>query len=710
MKVRDLDIPQGAKEIIRSWGIETLYPPQEECVEDVITGKNSVLAFPTASGKSLLAYLAIIKRVLEEGGKALYIVPLRALASEKEEDLQEFSKLGIKVAVSMGEYDRPDPNLKNYDVIVATSEKADSLLRQNVDWLKDLNLMIADEVHLINDRDRGATLEVTLSKLKQVNPSAQIIALSATIRNSETMAEWLDAEHHKSEWRPVELSEGIYFKKQIHFEDGTITDVKGGRATKSLCLQTVDDGGQCIVFVSTRKSTEKVSLEISTGVKALLSEDESEELARIAEDIEKRATTSLGKRLADVISSGTAFHNAGLNNYQRKTVEKAFKARLIKVIAATPTLAAGINLPARRVVIRDWRRYDALHGFNTPLSVMEVRQMCGRAGRPGYDDIGEAILIAKRKNEVRALINQYIYGENEVVVSRMAMETSLRKHLLALIATSHCRSREEIDEFMAGTFFARYGGIEGMWGKIEETLYLLEENELLDVKNSVLKATPFGKRVSDLYIDPLSGVKIKEALNRGKRGIPLSYLHTVCDTPDVYTLFLRKSEIEYLLTEVNRYRADLFEEPPDDQGDLEAYLTAFKTALMLNDWINEETEDEIAKRYDIGPGDIRNRVETAEWLLHSAAELAKMFDNQKATDLRELTLRMKYGIKEELLPLMSIKQIGRIRARTLFNAGYKNAEDIANASPEELRNLPGIGERLSTRVAEKQPQTSLSDF
>ncbi len=710
MKVRDLDISQGAKDIFRGWGIDTLYPPQAECVEDVLLGKNCVLAFPTASGKSLLAYLAIVKRVMEEGGKALYIVPLRALASEKVEDLQEFTHLGLKVAVSMGDYDRPDPNLKNYDVIVATSEKADSLLRQNVDWLKDLNLMIADEVHLINDRDRGATLEVTLSKLKQVNPEAQIIALSATIRNSDTIAEWLDAEHHKSEWRPVELSEGIYYKQQIHFEDETITEVRGRSPARSLCIQTVKEGGQCLVFVSTRKSTEKTSLDISEGVKKLLTQDEAKELAKIAADIEERATTSLGKRLAAVISSGTAFHNAGLNNHQRKTVEKAFKARLIKVIAATPTLAAGINLPARRVVIRDWRRYDALHGFNTPLSVMEVKQMCGRAGRPGYDETGEAIMIAKRKNEVRALIEQYIYGESEVVVSRMAMETSLRKHLLALIATDHCQSRDEIDDFMAGTFFARYGGVEGMWGKIEETLYLLEENELLDVHENGLKATPFGKRVSELYIDPLSGVKIKSALNKGKNGIPLSYLHTVCDTPDVYTLFLRKSDIEHLLAEVDHHRADLFEEPPSDQGDLEAYLTSFKTALMLDDWINEETEDTIAERYDIGPGDIRNRVETAEWLLHSAAELAKMYDKDKAIILRALTKRMKHGIKEELLPLMKIKQVGRVRARTLFNAGYKDAEDIAKASPEELRKLPGIGDRLSSKVTDKEPQTSLSDF
>ncbi len=710
MKVKELDIPEGAEEVIKGWGIQELYPPQAECMGDVLSGKNCVLAFPTASGKSLLAYLAIIKRVIQEGGKALYIVPLRALATEKVEELQAFSHLGLKVAVSMGDYDRPDPNLKNYDVIVATSEKADSLLRQNVDWLHDLNLMIADEIHLINDRDRGSTLEVTLSKLKQVNPEAQIVALSATIRNSDTIAEWLDAEHYKSQWRPVELSEGVYFKNRIHFDDGNYIRIPGDSPVSALCLQTIKEKGQCLVFVSTRKSTESTCEVLAGSVRNLLTESECEELGAIASEIQDRATTSVGKKLATLVSSGTAFHNAGLNNYQRRLVEKAFKARLIKMIVATPTLAAGINLPARRVIIRDWKRYDPLHGFNAPIQVMEIKQMCGRAGRPGFDDIGEAILVARRKAEVNALINEYIFGESEVVLSRMAMEPSLRKHLLALVATSHCRSKEDVSEFMAGTFFARCGGIEGVWGKIDEMLELLEECSLIEKEEDRLKATDFGKRVSDLYIDPLSGLKIKEAVDSGKQGIPISYLHIIAGTPDMYPLYIKKSEIRKLMKKVDHVRADLFEDVPEDQGDLEAYLSAFKTALMLNDWISEESEDTIASTYDIGPGDIRNRVETAEWLIHSAAEIARMYDPEKYIRLRELTTRIKYGINVDLIPLMRIPQIGRVRARTLYNAGYKTPEDVAGASPEALRKLPGIGERISSKAEDTKSQSSLMDF
>ncbi len=710
LKVDDLDIVEDGKRIIRSWGISELYPPQRDSVEDVIDGKNTVLAFPTASGKSLLAYIAILKRVIEEGGKALYVVPLRSLASEKVEDLMEFESMGLKVAVSMGDYDAPDPRLKRCDVIVATSEKADSLLRHNVDWLKDLNLVIADEVHLINDRDRGATLEVTLSKLKQVNPEAQIIALSATIRNSDALAEWLDAAHHKSEWRPVELQEGIYHDDTIHYSDGSTETVNQGDAVRELCRPTISEGAQCLVFVSTRRSTEAVARDLGGMVDEYLSDEEREELIELSQRIKQHSTTSIGKKLAGYVEKGTAFHNAGLNNAQRKLVERGFKDRKIKIIAATPTLAAGVNLPARRVIVRDCRRYDALHGYFAPIPVMEVKQMCGRAGRPGYDSEGQAILVAKNQRAVQMMKDEYIYGDSEVIFSRMAVETSLRKHLLALIATSHCRTRGDVMEFMKGTFHAHYSDLWTIEGKVEELFEMLHENGMIRMEDDHITPTDLGRLVSSLYIDPLSAITIKEAVDSGRSGIMLSYLHTISLTPDIYQLYIKKKDLEELEDTFSSVRADLFFDLPHDQGEMEHYYSALKTALMLKDWVEELSEDEIADRYDIGPGDIRNRVETAEWLLYSASRIASMYNHQKADILKTLTFRVKHGIKKELLPLMKLPQIGRVRARTLFEAGYRTPEDIMAAPTHELAQLPGIGEKLASQVSDPTEQVSLMDF
>ncbi len=701
MKVDDLKIPEKAKSLIRSDGIEELYPPQEKGVDDVIAGNNCVFAYPTASGKSLLAYLGIMKRVLEENGKALYIVPLRALASEKLDDLKKFEELGMNIGISMGNYDNPDPDLREYDVIIATSEKADSLLRHNVEWLSQLNCVIADEVHLVNDRERGATLEVTLSKLKQANPAAQIIALSATIRNSEMIADWLDAEHHKSDWRPVELKKGVFHKNKVKYADGKEEEFepKSG-AVETLSDPTIEEGDQCLVFVRSRKSTRSVSKDMTSSVEGHLDEEEKERLEKVADDIENRSNTSVGKNLAQMVRKGTAFHNAGLDNFQRKKVEEAFRDRLIKLITATPTLAAGINMPARKVIVRDCKRYDAMLGYNAPIPVMEIQQMLGRAGRPGYDDLGEAILVAKKRRQVDELYDEYLHGQSEAIVSRMATEPALRTHLLSLIATEHCCFEEEIYDFMEQTFYSQQSEIWSIEERVRKTLEMLESEELIREEDR-LEATRFGKRVSDLYIDPQSAVKMREAVKKGKMGLDVSYLHTICLTPDMYNLFASKTELQKYKRKAESLRADLFFDFPHDRGELEEFLRAFKTALLLQDWIEEVPEDEITDKFGIGPGDIYNKVETAQWLLHAAAEIARMYNKQKEEKLAELTERVKNGIKEDLFELVELDGVGRVRARSLYNSGYESPEEVRKARPEELRELSGIGGTLAERLSEK---------
>ncbi|MEE9174177.1 MAG: DEAD/DEAH box helicase, partial [Thermoplasmata archaeon] len=340
MRLAELEIDPRVQRIIESQGITELYPPQEEAIGPALAGENLVLAIPTASGKSLVAYLALLKSVLN-GGKALYIVPLRALATEKYEDLKAFEELGIRVALSMGDYDSDEPTLVSYDIIIATSEKADSLLRHRTHWLKQLSVVVADEIHLINDPGRGPTLEVTLAKLRQVNPRAQVIALSATIANSAELAGWLEARHVTSEWRPVPLMEGVFFDGGITFADLShrLLDPEG-EDIPSLVRDTLRDGGQALVFVNTRRSTETLARKLRPTAKPYLSHEEVGLLSRTAESMEGREEepTSLGGRLAADIKAGTAFHHAGLTNRQRKVVEDLFRGHTLRVIVATPTL------------------------------------------------------------------------------------------------------------------------------------------------------------------------------------------------------------------------------------------------------------------------------------------------------------------------------------------------------------------------------------
>jgi helicase len=269
----EFDLPKGVADILAKDGIVELYPPQVEALPFALDGKNLMLAIPTASGKSLVAYLAALKHVLERGGKVLYIVPLRALASEKYEDLSKFETLGVKVDMSAGDLDSPDPQLENFDIIVATSEKADSLLRHQSNWLERISLVIADEVHLIHDPGRGPTLEVTLAKFRRFNPTLQVIALSATIKNSKEVADWLEAEHISSTWRPTPLKEGVLLSGTIRFTDNTTRKVpQRTDPIWSLISDSIREGGQCLVFVNTRKSTETLAIRYAPLMKEVMSE------------------------------------------------------------------------------------------------------------------------------------------------------------------------------------------------------------------------------------------------------------------------------------------------------------------------------------------------------------------------------------------------------------------------------------------------------
>ncbi|KYK30382.1 MAG: hypothetical protein AYK23_01215 [Candidatus Proteinoplasmatales archaeon SG8-5] len=705
MKVNELDIDQRIIDVLIGQGIEELYPPQEEALGPVLDGRSIVVAVPTASGKSLIAYIAVLQAYLA-GRKSLYVVPLRALASEKFEDLKQFETLGIKVAKTVGDFDAPEQELRNMDVIVATSERADSLLRHRSDWMDEIGVVVADEIHLINDPNRGPTLEVTLVRLRELNPQMQFVALSATIRNSIELAEWLGAEHLQSDWRPVELKEGIFFDNGIGFSDGSVKFIEGRKDPLiSLVLDTVGEGGQALVFVNTRRSSESVAERISKSIVKTFNEEETQKMAELAEVFTtcEEEPTTIGNRLAKCIEGGAAFHNAGLTDRQRKLIEDNFRNRNIKCISATPTLAAGINLPARRVVVRDLRRFDAEYGM-VPIPVLEIKQMCGRAGRPQFDPFGEAVLIAKGERDIDFIKDQYILAETESIRSKLGSEPALRTHVLATIATGYARTREELMDFIDRTFFAYQMDVWTIEGMIDDMLGFLEENELITTQEEGFRATLFGSRTSDLYIDPLSAVILRDAIARSEsvETNDLCLLHACCTTPDMPLLYLKKKDYEWVYDLAHENVGHLLIEPPDEaSAEMEYYLAALKTASMLMSWMDEEPENDIVLKYGIGPGDIRNRVENGEWLLYSMREIARLLGDPLVGQLNPLVLRVRYGINEELLPLVKLRNIGRKRARALSDAGFGTPELVSKATLGELESLPSIGKQLARSILEQ---------
>jgi replicative superfamily II helicase len=887
MRIEELPLPNQVKDIILQSGISVLYPPQEDAIKaGALEGKNLVLASPTASGKTLVAELCSMKHVIEHGGKVLYMTPLRALASEKYEEFNKYTKLlkdenrYVRVAISTGDYDNADYRLGSYDVIIVTNEKCDSLLRHQADWVKSVTLVVADEIHILNNKDRGPTLEVTLTRLMEINPNIQLLALSATINNSDEIAKWLKARSITTEWRPVNLKEGVYLEDECQFNDGSaikVNEEKRNNPVINLVIHELKKRGQILIFANTRRSAVSYARRTAPSVKKYLSNSEKRQLKAIAKRILSTGEkTRISDILAELTKNGVAFHHAGLsclptgtlimlwnggkkkiedvkpgeevlslnqrtiqldkgrvlstwqsgvrdiftlkstsgkqimasgnhpflsikngelswipldqleigkyiatprinrhttvrgketnnniypnhnrilseqsisslnfrdiywdkiediaecgeadvwdlqvdkqnfvaediivhNSAQRKIVEESFKKRNLKVISATPTLAAGVNLPARMVVISSYERYEVGYG-RFPISVLEFKQMAGRAGRPQYDDTGEAILISKTSDEQDYLMQSYIFAKPERLWSKLAVESLLRSHVLASIASGFTYSDQGLFEFFDKTFYAhQYGShlIRTLVGKI---LLFLNKEGMVTFMGKTLEATDFGHRVSELYLDPVSAVILREGLNsRPPILTELSLFHLVCHTPDMYPKYYpKRREVDELSLYVDLHSEEfMFPIPHEAENvDFETFLGEVKRACILEAWIDETSEDEIIGKYSFQPGDLFRLISRTDWLLYASSELAKIFTHRDLLPvISNLRMRVVKGVKSELLPLIKLESVGRVRGRILFNAGFKTLTNLKQVPLSQLVSLPligfGVAEKIKAQV------------
>ena len=715
MLVVDLPIPEEVKQILTLKGIRELYPPQADAVNTgVLEGKNLVLASPTASGKTLIAELCALKHVLERRGKVLYLSPLRALAWEKFEGFEEYSSIKkqgggkIRVGVSTGDLDNKSPWLEGYDIVITTNEKCDSLLRHRSPWMGNVTLVIADEIHLIGD-ERGPTLEIALARLRQMNPEMQVLALSATVKNADEVAEWLEAQCVTTEWRPTKLYEGVAHGNTVIFRDGTVKKLRPLHTQDAIniAMNSVLDGGQALIFVESRRRAESMAREAAMALSGTQSRKNQADLEGLASEIEVHGEkTSLTDVLSYAVAKGASFHHAGLNTEHRRIVERAFKAGALKILTATPTLAAGVNLPARTVVIGNYKRFVAGYGMY-PITVLEYKQMSGRAGRPQYDPYGEAILIASSGDEQDQLMENYILADPERLYSRLAQESALRGHTLAAIASDYAHTEQGLLDFLGGTFYGFNYPPESIKFITTGVLRYLLKQEMLEEKGDYLYATDFGRRVSELYIDPLTAVVLRDGLRRGATDVTdFTWLHLVCHTPDMNPILRpRRGDLDMVETYAEERQEEFAIPVNQESGDYierDQFLGEVKTAMVLNDWINEKTEADILEQHGVQPGDRYAAVHNAEWLLYSAHEIADIVgapDHRR--QLGELNDRVKHGVTKKLLPLVRLKGIGRVRARVIYKSGLISIADLKRAPLQRLVALPLIGPRLAKSIKEQ---------
>lgn len=695
-------IPNEVIESISERGIKKFNEPQELAINSgILDGKNVVVASPTASGKTLIAELAMLKAVLGMHKKAVYIAPMRALASEKYEEFKAAYPY-LKVALSIGDLDSLDPWLSSYDIIFASTEKFDSLIRHGIEWLYKVGCIVIDEVHMLDDLNRGPTLEILITKLRRYCKDVQIVALSATIGNADEIAQWLGAKLVASEYRPIKLEKGIVLNNKVYYKEGE-EKLDGASLIPEIRVMedVISKNKQLIIFYATKRNAEAGAEKLKKVASRMIDAKTKEKLALLADKVLNTLSkpTAQCEKLADDIRHGVAFHHGGLVNEQRKLVEDAFKGNLIKAICSTTTLGYGVNMPAHTVLVRDTTRYSGSAGAEK-LGVNEVTQLFGRAGRPKYDTEGRALLLAKYKEEIMELYASYMSGALDPINSKLGVLPILRSHLLGFISTNFINNKESMSNFFSETFYGyQYDNIREINNNIDKILIELTGWGFIEKIGSQYSATKIGKRVSELYIDPLTARFIIECLLKERDEI--GNLFMIANTMEMRPYVKVTKEAEERFASYQNLVSD--ESVERSMGDYEfGYfdpLKPFSTALMLNEWISEVPEPIIVKKYATTPGALFSKVTNADWLLYSAMELASIM-KIRHTRVLEVRVRMRYGIKKELLDLIRLKGVGRVRARAMFDIGIKTISDLReDKSQEKVREL--FGKELAKNILEQ---------
>jgi len=472
---------------------------------------------------------------------------------------------------------------------------------------------------------------------------------------------------------------------------------KTNNAVVNLVIDTFQKNKQAFIFVNTKRSAEKCAEDISKSLhKTPACELISQKILNVLGSPTKQC-----KRLADCVKNGSAFHHSGLHSKQREIVEEEFRLGNIKFISATPTLAAGISMPTFRTIIRDVQRFGR-RGLEY-IPVLEFHQMCGRAGRPEFDDYGEAIVIAKSEEEKEPLKEQYLLGEPENIYSKLAVEPVLRTYVLSLISSGVVNNFETLLDFFSKTFWAyQFKELNKLSEILQRMIKLLISWNFIKETQNKYEATHSGRRIAELYIDPYTANEFVTGIKRADQATIMGLLHLVCNTLEMRPLLnITAKEFMELQEKTLIYEQEFLSlEPSEFEPEYDSWLKAFKTATMLKEWCEEIDEDYLLKNYNVRPGETRAKINTADWLLYALSELARIEQkNNLLSQINKVRTRLKYGVKEELLPLLKFKGVGRVKARKLFAHKIKNVKDIKIAKLDELTKI--VGQKLAISVKEQ---------
>ncbi|MCW4007021.1 MAG: DEAD/DEAH box helicase [Candidatus Bathyarchaeota archaeon] len=724
-ELSDFGLSQTIIDRLSHIGFESLTKAQEEAVHlGLFDGKNLLVSAPTNTGKTFIGELAALNASKKQDRKSFFLVPLRALAEQMYKDFEDkYADWGLKTAISTSDHYEFDNELLSFDVIIATYEKLNSLIMKRPKILDNIGLVVIDEIQHIGDNARGLSLEMLLTRLILFTNDIQIIGLSATITNADVFAKWLNCQLINIQERDVELREGILYTgtnpvkfrgHSLNNRDFLYREFNSGKigVEKGLMMQTYDEivqtskTEQCLVFVNTQGKAEELAEGLAREMPRFPQlEHELEELDELLE-----ATPTTAK-LKKVVPHGVSFHHSGLLADERRFVEKEFKNGGIRIICSTPTLSAGVNTPAKNVVILFIRYYNG-----QPLSVSSYKNISGRAGRlRGLDQIGRSALLASDERNLEYLWDNYVNTKPERITSQIAKSDGLDCSLLQLISSATCSNIDELAFCLQNTLFGfqfatdRPATYEREIAEmIMKELTVLKNGGLVN-ENGKLEATEIGLRCAEELLTPKAVILLYTILQASEtkfskgnyESITEGIIHLCCCTDVAERVYPPKSQAETQeLQAIWTMHNDVFIHKPA----ISIFLTSLRTTRMLLRWIEGAQYVELSQYAP--PGTINKVASNIQWILHGLAHLAERplfnFDDDFVNFLYDLSERICFGVPKEALPIirLRIQGIHRRRAMNLVKAGFVNIDSILGAAVEELAKVPNIGNALALRIKE----------
>lgn len=710
----------------------------------ILDGQSLLVVAPTTSGKTFVGEMAAA-RAIADGRKAVFLLPFKALANEKFEEFEELygQGLGLRVLRCTGDYaDQTEPFVKGqYDVALLTYEMFLGISVAMPTLLSKIGLVVLDEAQFVTDPTRGIGVELLLTNLlaaRERGVKPQIVALSAVIGDVNHFDEWLGCQTLSATERPVPLVEGVLDRNGTY----QYLDVDGQEQTEQL-LQRHEivqrkkkPGSQDVIVPLVRKLVgmeEQVLIfrnkkgSTSGCANYLANELGLRSATEVLEALPEQDLSAASTALHQALNGGTAFHNSDLSREERVVVERAFRDRggPIRAIAATSTVAAGVNTPADTVIIVE----TEFPGQQPePYTVAVYKNMAGRAGRLGLAAKGRSILLAESSFDRSRLFKHYVRGQTEPIRSSFN-SSELDTWILRLLAQVKEVPRDSVVTLLVNT----YGGYlamraspaweEQMRDKVEDLLRQMLELELLEEEMGRVRLSLLGAACGRSNLKLRSSMRLVELLRRRNEGGPLTVgsllalIHSLPEFDEAYTPMFRRGQRETVWqgNVVQHYGHEVAGTLRWGAPDMMAYYARCKRVAVLHAWTQGMPIAEIEATFTVNPffsiaaGDIRGFADLARFHLAAAFEIANVLlqgQGPSAEDMENLLAQLETGIPAGALGLLDLQaNLGRGTYLALHQAGFNRPTDVWAADEEQLRALVG-STIAATLLAARPPEGS----